>query len=220
VTNRILLTLFLAVFVWSLIHPHDYFTWFLEVFPAIIGIVLIIALRRRFPLTPLLLTLLTIHAIILMVGGHYTYALVPFGFWMRDVLHTARNDYDRIGHFAQGFVPAMVAREILIRRDVVRSRGWRYFIIVSICLAISAMYELLEWRVSVATGSAGDSFLGTQGDVWDTQEDMATALIGALTAPLLLGRLHDRQLTALATASASAEPSQRGESDRALRESR
>src|SRR6185503_283813 len=135
-TNRLLLILFFAVFIWSLIHPHDYFTWFLEVFPAIIGIVLILAVRKRFPLTPLLLTLLTIHAIILMVGGHYTYAEVPLGFWMRDVFHAARNNYDRIGHFAQGFVPAIVAREILIRRDVVRGRGWRYYIIVSICLAI------------------------------------------------------------------------------------
>jgi putative membrane protein len=197
VTNRILLAIFASFFIWSLIHPHDYFTWILEVFPAIIGIALIIAVRRRFPLTPLVLTLLTIHAIILMVGGHYTYAEVPLGFWMRTALHTARNDYDRIGHFAQGFVPAMVAREILIRRNVVRGRGWRYFIIVSICLAISAAYELMEWRVSVATGSAGDAFLGTQGDVWDTQEDMATALVAALMAPLLLGRLHDRQLARL-----------------------
>ncbi|HXH93439.1 MAG TPA: DUF2238 domain-containing protein [Thermoanaerobaculia bacterium] len=196
-TNRILLTIFAAFFVWSLIHPHDYFTWFLEVFPAIIGIALVIAVRKSFPLTPLLLTLLTIHAIILMIGGHYTYAEVPLGFWIRDALHMARNDYDRIGHFAQGFVPAIAAREILIRRNVVRSRGWRYYIIVSICLAISAAYELLEWRVSVATGSAGDSFLGTQGDVWDTQEDMATALVGALMAPLVLGWLHYRQLAAL-----------------------
>ena len=196
-TNRILLTIFAAFFVWSLIHPHDYFTWFLEVFPAIIGIALVIAVRKSFPLTPLLLTLLTIHAIILMIGGHYTYAEVPLGFWIRDALHMGRNDYDRIGHFAQGFVPAIAAREILIRRNVVRSRGWRYYIIVSICLAISAAYELLEWRVSVATGSAGDSFLGTQGDVWDTQEDMATALVGALMAPLVLGWLHDRQLAAL-----------------------
>ena len=204
-TNRILLTLFAAVFIWSLIHQHDYFTWFLEVFPAIIGIVLIVALRKSFPLTPLLLTLLTLHAIILMVGGHYTYAEVPLGFWMRDWFHLGRNDYDRIGHFAQGFVPAMVAREILIRRNVVRGRGWRYFIIVAICLAISAAYELLEWRVSVATGSSGDAFLGTQGDVWDTQEDMATALIGAMAAPLLLGRLHDRQLARLEAGSAPRE---------------
>jgi putative membrane protein len=200
VANRILLLLFATALVWSLIHPHDYFTWILEVFPAIIGIILIIAVRKRFPLTPLVLTLLTIHAIILMVGGHYTYAEVPLGFWMERAFHLARIDYDRIGHFAQGFVPAMVAREILIRRNVVRGRGWRYFIIVSICLAISAAYELLEWRVSIATGSAGDAFLGTQGDVWDTQEDMATALVAALIAPVLLGRLHDRQLARLEAA--------------------
>jgi putative membrane protein len=196
-TNRVLLILFSAVFVWSLIHPHDYFTWILEVFPAIIGIALIFALRRRFPLTPLVLTLLTLHAIILMVGGHYTYAEVPLGFWMKSAFHFTRNHYDRIGHFAQGFVPAMVAREVLIRRDVVRTRGWRYFIIVSICLAISASYELMEWLVSLATGSKGDAFLGTQGDVWDTQEDMATALIAALMAPLVLGRLQDRQIARL-----------------------
>jgi len=165
--------------------------------------VLVVALRKRFPLTPLLLVLLTLHAIILMVGGHYTYAEVPLGFWMRDLLHTTRNDYDRIGHFAQGFVPAIVAREVLIRRKVVRGRGWLYFIIVAICLAISAAYELLEWRVSIATGSKGDAFLGTQGDVWDTQEDMATALVAALIAPLLLGRWHDRQIASLENPSAS-----------------
>jgi putative membrane protein len=194
-----LLVAFFAVLVWSLIAPHDYFTWFLEVFPALIGVALVVALRRRFPLTPLLLVLLTIHAMILMLGGHYTYAEVPLGFWMRDAFGLARNDYDRIGHFAQGFVPAIAAREILIRRDVVRKRGWLYFLVVAICLAISASYELLEWGVSIATGSKGDAFLGTQGDVWDTQEDMATALVGALLAPLLLGRWHDRQLAKLAS---------------------
>ena len=195
---RTLLALFAIVFVWSAVHPHDYFTWFLEVFPAIIGLVVLIATARRFPLTPLVCTLLFIHATILCVGGHYTYAEVPLGNWVRDALHLARNHYDRLGHFAQGFVPAMVAREILVRRNVVRGRGWRYFIIVSICLAVSAAYELLEWRVSVATGSQGDAFLGTQGDIWDTQEDMATALIGALMAPLLLGAWHDRQMARLA----------------------
>src|SRR6266550_6565152 len=193
-TNTALLVALGAVFVWSLIKPHDYFTWFLEVLPAIIGLGLLAATYRRFPLTPLLYTLLIIHAAILILGGHYTYSEVPLGFWMQRVLHSARNNYDRIGHFAQGFVPAMIAREILIRKNVVRSRGWLYFIIVSICLAISAMYELFEWRVSIATGSKGDSFLGTQGDVWDTQEDMATAFVGALLAPLLLGRIHERQL--------------------------
>ena len=193
-TNIALLIALGTLFVWSLIRPHDYFTWFLEVFPAIIGFVLLAATYRKFPLTPLLYTLVILHAAILIIGGHYTYAEVPLGFWMEKVFDTARNDYDRIGHFAQGFVPAILAREILIRKNVVRSRGWLYFIIVSICLAFSALYELFEWRVAVASGSSADAFLGTQGDVWDTQEDMATALIGALLAPLLLGRIHDRQL--------------------------
>jgi putative membrane protein len=193
-TNTALLIALGAVFVWSLIRPHDYFTWFLEVVPAIIGFAILAATYRRFPLTPLLYTLLILHAAILILGGHYTYAEVPLGFWMQRMFHSARNNYDRIGHFAQGFVPAMIAREIFIRKNIVRSRGWLYYIIVSICLAISAAYELVEWRVSVATGSKGDAFLGTQGDVWDTQEDMATAFVGALLAPLLLGRIHDRQL--------------------------
>ena len=193
VLQRTLLALFVLIFVWSAIRPHDYFTWILEVFPAIIGLALLIATRRRFPLTPLLYTLLFLHAVILLVGGHYTYAEVPLGMCVRDALGLARNHYDRLGHFAQGFVPAVLAREILIRRKVVRGRGWLYFIVVSICLAISAAYELLEWSVSAATGSQGDAFLGTQG-VWDTQKDMALALVGAITAPLLLGRIHDRQL--------------------------
>lgn len=196
-TNTALLIALGAVFVWSAIRPHDYFTWILEVFPAIIGFVILVATYRRFPLTPLAYTLVMIHAAILMLGGHYTYAEVPLGYWMRGLLHTARNDYDRIGHFAQGFVPAIVAREILIRRKVVRRGGWLYFIVVSICLAISAAYELLEWRVSIASGSKGDAFLGTQGDIWDTQEDMATALVAAMLAPLVLGWLHDRQIAAL-----------------------
>jgi len=193
-TNTALLIVFLAVFVWSAVRPHDYFTWFMEVFPAIVGIALIFATHRRFPLTPLLLALLTLHAIILMVGGHYTYAEVPLGFWMERAFHLVRNDYDRIGHFAQGFVPALLAREIFIRRNVVRSRGWLYAIVVLICLGISAAYELVEWQTAVATGARADAFLGTQGDPWDTQEDMATALVGALLAPLVLGRLHDRQI--------------------------
>ena len=195
--QRTLLALFALVFVWSAIRPHDYFTWGLEVFPAVIGVALLIATRRSFPLTPLLYTLLFLHAVILAVGGHYTYAEVPLGAWARDAFGLARNHYDRLGHFAQGFIPAMLAREILIRRNVVRGRGWLYFIVVSICLAVSAAYELLEWSVSAATGSKGDAFLGTQGDVWDTQKDMALALLGAITAPLLLGRLHDRQLARL-----------------------
>jgi putative membrane protein len=192
-----LLVLFLIALIVSAIQPHDYFTWILEVFPAIIGAALLIATRRSFPLTPLLYILLFLHALILIVGGHYTYALVPFGFWMRDAFGFARNHYDRIGHFAQGFVPAIVAREILIRRNVVRGRGWLFAIVVAFCLAISAAYELLEWTVSALSGSKGDSFLGTQGDIWDTQKDMALALAGAITAPLLLGRWHDRQIARL-----------------------
>ena len=133
--QRTLLALFAIIFIWSAVRPHDYFTWSLEVFPAVIGLVLLIATRRTFPLTPLLYTLLFLHATILAVGGHYTYAEVPLGNWVRDALGLARNHYDRLGHFAQGFVPAMVAREVLIRRNVVRGRGWRYFIIVAICLA-------------------------------------------------------------------------------------
>jgi putative membrane protein len=197
VLRRALLLLFAIVFVWSAVRPHDYFTWSLEVFPAVIGLVVLFATRNRLPLTPLLYALLFLHATILAVGGHYTYAEVPLGDWIRHALGLARNDYDRLGHFAQGFVPAMVAREILVRRNVVRGRGWLYFIVVAICLAISAAYELLEWRVSVASGAKGDAFLGTQGDIWDTQEDMATALIGALMAPLLLGAWHDRQMSRL-----------------------
>lgn len=190
----VLLAIFCIALVWSVIQPHDYFTWFLETFPALIGVCLVLALRNRFPLTPLLLTLLVVHAIILMIGGHYTYAEVPLGFWMERAFGWSRNNYDRIGHFAQGFVPAIAAREVLIRRDVVRKRGWLFFIVVSICLAISAAYELLEWRVAVASGSKSDAFLGTQGDPWDTQEDMATALAGAVVALITLSRWHDRQI--------------------------
>ena len=192
-----LLVLFLAIFGWSMIRPHDWFTWALEVFPAVIGLVLIIATHKRFPLTPLLVVLIFVHAVILVVGGHYTYAQVPVGFWMQDAFGFTRNHFDRIGHFAQGFVPAILAREILIRRGVVRGRGWLFTIVVSICLASSAAYELLEWSVAALTGSAGDSFLGTQGDVWDTQKDMALAALGAILAQLLLGRLHDQQLAAV-----------------------
>jgi putative membrane protein len=192
-----LLAIFCVVLVWSGIHPHDYLTWLLEVFPEFIGIAVILATHRQFPLTPLLLSLLCLHAIVLMIGGHYTYAEVPIGFWMQRVFGLARNDYDRIGHFMQGFVPAIIAREILIRRGVVRGRRWLLFIVVSICLAISAMYELVEWTVAVIIGSQSNAFLGTQGDVWDTQKDMAMALVGAIIAQLALARWHDRQIEAL-----------------------
>lgn len=180
-----------------MVRPHEWFTWGLEVFPAVIGLVLVVATHKRFPLTPLLLVLLFVHAVILVVGGHYTYARVPLGFWMQDWFGFTRNHYDRIGHFAQGFVPAILAREILIRMRVVRGRGWLFTIVVSICLAFSAAYELLEWAVAVLSGSKGDSFLGTQGDIWDTQKDMALCALGAIVAQLLLSRAHDRQLAAV-----------------------
>ncbi|MEK6408092.1 MAG: DUF2238 domain-containing protein [Acidobacteriota bacterium] len=184
----------LAVFIWSAIHPHDYFTWILEVFPAIIGALVLALTYRRFPLTPLTYTLIALHMIILMVGGHYTYAEVPIGSWIRDQFGLSRNHYDRVGHFAQGFVPAMIAREVLLRLNVLKRGRWLFVVVVSVCLAISALYELLEWIVSALTGSAGDAFLGTQGDVFDTQKDMALALVGAVTALITLSKLHDKQL--------------------------
>lgn len=197
--------IFFAALIWSAWQPKEYFTWFLEVFPALIGFVLIVATYRIFPLTPLLYTLILIHMIILMVGGHYTYAEVPLFDWIKDVLHQSRNNYDKVGHFFQGFEPAILAREILIRKEVVKkSRLWLNYIILSIVLAFSAFYELLEWAVAVLSGEAADAFLGTQGYVWDTQTDMAWCLVGAVTALLLLSRLHDRQLARL-DAQASSE---------------
>ena len=188
------LGIYLGVFTWSAIGPHDYPTWFLEVLPAIIVLVLIAVTRQRFPLTPLLYWLILAHAVILMVGGHYTYARVPLFEWLQPALGWERNNYDKLGHFMQGFVPAIAAREILIRCSVIQGRVWLGVIVVSICLAISAFYELIEWWVALASEEAAESFLGTQGYVWDTQSDMAWALIGAITALLLLSRWHNRQL--------------------------
>ena len=193
----ILLGTVLAVLVWSGLDPHDRFTWLLEVAPVVIGLPIVMAARRRFPLTPLLYLLLAIHAVILMVGGKYTYAEVPAGFWVRDWLGLARNHYDRLGHFAQGFVPAILAREILWRCSPLRGSRWLGFVVVSICLAFSAFYELIEWWTAAATGAAAEAFLGTQGDPWDTQWDMFLALLGAISALVLLPRLHDRQLVSL-----------------------
>lgn len=172
-------------------------TWVMEVFPIFVAVPILIATARRFPLTPLAYRLIFVHALILMLGGHYTYAKVPLGFWMQDALHLARNDYDRIGHFAQGFVPAIVAREILLRRTPLRRGAWLFFLVTCVCLSISACYEFIEWGAAVLGGSSADAFLGTQGDVWDTQWDMFTALIGALTAQVMLARVHDRQLARL-----------------------
>ena len=193
-TPALLLATVLAVLAWSGLAPFDRFTWWLEVAPTLIGLAVLIPTRRRFPLTPLVYTLVVLHMVILCVGGKYTYALVPLGDWARDAFHLSRNHYDRLGHFAQGFVPAMIARELFIRWKVIPSARWRAFLIVSVCLAISACYELIEWLVAISSGAASDSFLGTQGDVWDTQEDMALALVGAICALVFMGKWHDRQL--------------------------
>ena len=195
----VLLALTLALLVWSGIRPYDYMTWGLEVFPAVAGIIAIAVTHRRFPLTPLVLVLIFLHMALLIVGGHYTYARVPLGQWAMDAFNLERNHYDRLGHFLQGFVPAMIAREVLLRNRVLARRGWLNFIIVSICTAISAVYELVEWAVAEAAESGSVEFLGTQGDVWDTHKDMALCIVGAVAALLTLSRLHDRQMAELAS---------------------
>lgn len=193
------LALVAAALIASLIIAHDRFTWLLEVTPVLIGAPLLIATARRFPLTPLLYRLLFLHALVLILGGAYTYAKVPLGFWLQDLLHFDRNPYDRIGHLMQGFVPAILAREILLRTSPLRPGKWLLFLVTCVCLAFSAFYELIEWWTAAATGGAADAFLGTQGDVWDTQWDMFCALIGALAAQLTLANVHDRQLATIGT---------------------
>lgn len=193
-------TLLLAVglaLVLSGIAPHDRTTWWLEVFPVLLGAPVLVATSRRFPLTPLLYTLLALHATILVVGGHYTYARVPLGFWVQELFGFARNHYDRLGHFAQGFVPAILAREILLRTSPLRPGRWLFVLVTALCLAFSACYEFFEWWAALVGGESAEAFLGTQGDVWDTQWDMFLALVGALTAQLSLAPWHDRQLHAL-----------------------
>ncbi|MEN6587154.1 MAG: DUF2238 domain-containing protein [Sulfuricella sp.] len=187
----------LAVLAWSGWHPKDTFTWFLEVAPVLVGLPLLVLTFRRFPLTSLAYALLALHAVILMVGGHYTYAEMPLFNWLRDTFELSRNHYDRVGHVAQGFVPAIVAREILLRRSPLRPGKWLFFLVSSVCLAISACYEFVEWWVALASGDEAVAFLATQGDVWDTQWDMFLALCGALASQLLLARWHDRQLEGL-----------------------
>jgi putative membrane protein len=177
--------------------PFDLATWVMEVVPVAVVLVLLWWTHRRFPLTPLLYTLIFIHAAVLMLGGHYSYARVPLGDWMRDGFHLSRNPYDGIGHFAQGFIPAIAARELLLRRTKLERGGWLFVIVTAVCLAISALYELIEWGVAVALGQGAEEFLGTQGDPWDTQKDMAFAWLGAMVAQWLLARWHDRQLSRL-----------------------
>lgn len=194
-----LLALVLAVLAWSGIGAYERGTWLLEVFPVLVAVPVLLASWRRFPLTRLLYALIALHAVILMVGGHYTYARTPLGFWMQEWFGFTRNHYDRIGHLAQGFIPAIAAREILLRRTPLRSGGWLFTLVTAVALAISALYELAEWGAAVALGSGADEFLATQGDVWDTQKDMLMAWLGAMAAQLLLSRWHDRQLQALRT---------------------
>lgn len=191
------LTAYFSALVWSAINPRDYFTWFLEAVPALIVLVILAVTRKRLPLTPLAYALILCHCLILFLGAHYTYAEVETFKFIRDLFGWQRNNYDKLGHFAQGFVPAIIAREILVRHQVVSGRSWLNLFVISICLAFSALYELFEWGVAVATGDSVESFLGTQGCMWDTQSDMAMALLGALLALALLAKLHDRQLHSL-----------------------
>jgi len=190
------LGLYLGVLVWSGIEPRDRLTWVLEVAPAVIGLIVLASTRLHYPLTPLAYVLVLVHAVILMVGGHYTYAEVPLFDWIAEALDHGRNNYDKLGHFAQGFIPALLAREILLRTGVIRGRGWLNYVVITTCLALSALYELFEWLAAELTGEAAEAFLGTQGYAWDTQSDMALALFGAIASLVLLSRLHDRQLAA------------------------
>ncbi|MDQ1314934.1 MAG: hypothetical protein QG662_1043 [Pseudomonadota bacterium] len=191
---RVLAALTLAALIASGLNPSDRLTWWLETLPVMIGLPLLLLMHRRFPLTPLVVRLLFVHGLILMLGGHYTYARVPAGFWAQEAFDLARNHYDRLGHLAQGFIPAMLAREILLRNTPLQAGGWLFFLTASVVLAFSACYEFVEWGAALALGGEADAFLATQGDVWDTQWDMFLALVGGVTSQLLLTRLHDRQL--------------------------
>ena len=190
------LAILLAVLVWSWVGAYDPGVWVMEVAPVFIAVPVLAFTRQRFPLTPLVYALILVHAIILMVGGHYTYARVPLGFWLQEWFDFSRNHYDRIGHLAQGFVPALVAREILLRQTPLRPGGWLFTLVTSVALAISAIYEFVEWGAALALGAGADEFLATQGDPFDTQADMLMAMLGAMLAQVLLARWHDRQLAA------------------------
>ena len=193
----VLLAILAAVTLWSATAPHDRFTWWLEIFPILIALPLLVVTWQRFPFSHMAYGLMLVHAIILLIGGHYTYAEMPLFSWLRDTFELSRNYYDRVGHVAQGFVPAIVAREILLRNSPLQRGKWLFFIVTSICLAISACYEFLEWWVALGSGSDAVAFLATQGDVWDTQWDMFLALLGAIAAQLLLRRTHDRSMARL-----------------------
>jgi putative membrane protein len=194
----------IIVFIWSGWQPYDRLTWWLEIFPGLAGLIILLSIYRRFRFTTLCYTLIAIHICILCVGGHYTYARVPLFDWLRDLFEWHRNHFDRLGHFAQGFVPAIIAREVFVRLQILNRKRWMPFLVVCICLAISAVYELIEWSTALISASASAAFLGTQGDVWDTQEDMFMALIGAICALVFMRRLHDRQINALPETEATA----------------
>ena len=191
---KIFLLIYFVVFIWSSINPKDYFTWFLEVFPAIVALIILTFTYKNFKFTPLVYSLILIHSIILMVGGHYTYSEVPLFDFIKDVFNHDRNNYDKLGHFAQGFIPAMVAREIIIRKNIINIEAWRNFFIVCFCLGFSAFYELIEWWVAILSNDSANDFLGTQGYIWDTQSDMAWALFSSIIALILLRKYHDNQL--------------------------
>ena len=195
--HLILLAMLLSILIWSVIEPKDLFIWFLEVLPVILGVAVLICIYPKYRFSNFIYVLITIESIILIVGGHYTYAEMPIFNWIRDTFDLSRNYYDRLGHFMQGFIPAMIAREIIIRNNVINKKKYLSFIVICICLAISASYELIEFVVAKLTGNAADAFLGTQGDVWDTQWDMLMALIGSVTSLSLLSRYHDKKLTQL-----------------------
>ena len=191
---KIWLFIYFSVFIWSVINPKDLFTWFLEVLPALIALIVLALTYKKFQFTPLVYTLILIHCIILMVGGHYTYANVPLFDFIKEILQQDRNNYDKLGHLAQGFIPAMVAREIIIRKSIITIESWRNFFIICFCLALSAFYELVEWWVAIFTNEASNDFLGTQGYIWDTQSDIAWALLGSVLALILLRKYHTKQL--------------------------
>lgn len=203
--HLVLLFSFIVLAVWSGVNPRDRLTWWLEVMPTFIGLIILLFTYRKFKLTDLAYQLIWLHALVLLIGGHYTYAEMPFFNWLRDTYGLDRNYYDRVGHVFQGFAPAIVAREILLRLSPLKKGKWLFFIVVCVCLAISAVYELVEWRVAVSTGEAATAFLATQGDVWDTQWDMFLALAGAIVSLLVLSRWHDRQLEKLTTDNGQAD---------------
>ncbi|SEP41256.1 DUF2238 domain-containing protein [Mucilaginibacter sp. OK283] len=196
----LLVFLFFAGLIGAGIYPHDYFTWILEVFPAILGFIALVLTFNKFRFSYFTYIMILAHCYVLFIGGHYTYALVPLFDWVKEVFHQVRNNYDKVGHFTQGFVPALITRELFIRKNIIQKRGWLAVLTVCVCTTISVLYEFIEWFVSLASGSSGDSFLGTQGDIWDTQSDMLFAMIGATCMVIFFAKLQDRQIRDLGPA--------------------